>query len=373
MPRFLKTQGPGAAREVVSVEAGDCTRARLIECAFQASRKRRYIVGIVHARSCGGGSTLWVDLLHETHGRVLGSPSAGGTADQRPRRHQGAYLETGWKFPVAKGGNKMHHSRLVGGFTALAVLLMLIVAPVALATTAQLPPANPEAATIARSCLGVPFVAGGTTRAGLDSPGLAKFVYARLGVWLPRAMPAQAARGTRVTRHQLKPGDLVFFGSDYHHVGIYTGGDSMIDAPGSGSVVSTSTIDWALDMSLRRYDARTGYHAVLLARRQLGVPYVFGGASPAGFDSSGLTMYTFAQLGVALKHTTLDQQRQTKPIPLTKLRRGDLVFWGSASYSYHVGIYVGNGRVIHAPHTGSVVSYRTIKGAWIGGRLLPVR
>ncbi len=165
----------------------------------------------------------------------------------------------------------------------------------------------------------------------------------------------------------------MFFGTDYHHIGIYVGGDSMIDASGSGSVVRFSTIDWSLDPSLRRYDARTGWHAAILARRQLGVPYVYGGASPAGFDSSGLTMYLFAQLGVSLPHGATDQQRQTTPIPLTKLRRGDLVFWGNASYSYHVGIYAGNGRVSHAPHTGSVVSYGTIKGAWIGGRLLPVR
>jgi peptidoglycan DL-endopeptidase CwlO len=119
-------------------------------------------------------------------------------------------------------------------------------------------------------------------------------------------------------------------------------------------------------------NACTGVQAARLARRQLGVPYVFGGAGPAGFDASGLTMYVYAQLGVALAHGATDQQRASKPISLGKLRRGDLVYWGSKKYSHHVAIYMGRGRVISAPHAGALVSYGTIKGAWIGGRLLPV-
>lgn len=267
----------------------------------------------------------------------------------------------------------MHRSRLVGGLVALVVLLTLLAAPVALATSASLPPANPQAVTVAHGCLGVPYLAGGTTRAGLDSAGLAKLAYARLGVRLPRDLHGQAARGFVVTRDQLKPGDLVFYGNDYHHVGVYTGDDSMIDAPGACSVVSTSTVDWTLDVKLRRYDSRTGWHAAILARKQLRVPYVWGGASPAGFDAPGLTMYVFAQLGVKLAHGATAQLKQAKPISLARRRPGDLVFWGNKTYSYHVAIYMGNGRVIHAPHTGDVVRYGSIKGAWIGGRLLPAR
>jgi cell wall-associated NlpC family hydrolase len=111
--------------------------------------------------------------------------------------------------------------------------------------------------------------------------------------------------------------------------------------------------------------------AAAIAQRYLGVPYVFGGASPSGFDASGLTMYVYAQLGVALPHGATNQQRLSKPIPLRRLRRGDLVFWGDASYARHVAIYAGNGRVIEARCAGSVVRRGTIKGAWIGGRLRP--
>ena len=107
---------------------------------------------------------------------------------------------------------------------------------------------------------------------------------------------------------------------------------------------------------------------VAIAQRYLGVPYVYGGASPSGFDCSGFTMYCYAQIGKGLAHGATMQQKASTPVPLSALQPGDLVFFGSAGYSYHVGIYVGGGSMIHAPHTGAVVSYGSISGAWIGGR-----
>jgi cell wall-associated NlpC family hydrolase len=113
----------------------------------------------------------------------------------------------------------------------------------------------------------------------------------------------------------------------------------------------------------------SGHSAVVaIAQRYLGVPYVWGGASPSGFDCSGLTMYCYAQIGIGLSHGATDQQRASNPVPLNALQPGDLVFFGNASYSHHVGIYVGGGSMIHAPHTGTVVQYGSISGAWIGGR-----
>jgi len=113
----------------------------------------------------------------------------------------------------------------------------------------------------------------------------------------------------------------------------------------------------------------SGHSAVVgIAQAELGKPYVYGAAGPNSFDCSGLTMYCYAQIGIGLSHGATDQQHASTPVPLSALQPGDLVFFGGPSYSYHVGIYVGGGSMINAPHTGAVVSYGSIGGAWIGGR-----
>lgn len=109
---------------------------------------------------------------------------------------------------------------------------------------------------------------------------------------------------------------------------------------------------------------------IAIAKRYFGVPYVWGGASPSGFDCSGLTMYCYAQIGVNLYHGATMQQRASSPVALTDMRPGDLIFFGNASFSHHVAIFVGGTTCIEAPHTGDVVRYGTWTGrdAWIGGR-----
>jgi peptidoglycan DL-endopeptidase CwlO len=109
---------------------------------------------------------------------------------------------------------------------------------------------------------------------------------------------------------------------------------------------------------------------VSIAQRYFGVPYVWGGASPGGFDCSGLTMYCYAQIGIGMSHGATDQQRSSIPVALTDLRPGDLIFFGNASFSHHVAIFVSGTTCIEAPHTGDVVRYGTWTGrdAWIGGR-----
>ena len=82
---------------------------------------------------------------------------------------------------------------------------------------------------------------------------------------------------------------------------------------------------------------------VAIAQRYFGVPYVWGGASPSGFDCSGLTMYCYAQIGIQMSHGATDQQRASMPVALSDLRPGDLVFFGNASFSHHVAIYAGGG------------------------------
>ncbi len=100
-----------------------------------------------------------------------------------------------------------------------------------------------------------------------------------------------------------------------------------------------------------------GGQAVAIAQQYLGVPYVYGGASPSGFDCSGLVMYVYGKLGVSLPHNAAAQYGALPHVSLSALQPGDLVFF----YGFgHVGIYVGNNTVIHAPHTGSSVSYENM-------------
>lgn len=104
--------------------------------------------------------------------------------------------------------------------------------------------------------------------------------------------------------------------------------------------------------------------AVAAAETQLGTPYVWGGSSPGGFDCSGLVMWAYAQAGVSLPRTTYAQWGSGRHVSVADLQPGDLVFaWGLG----HVTMYVGNGTVIHAPHSGDVVrfapmSYMSIDG-----------
>ena len=98
--------------------------------------------------------------------------------------------------------------------------------------------------------------------------------------------------------------------------------------------------------------------AVNMAKAQLGKPYEYGGAGPDTFDCSGLTMYAWQAGGVGLPHSAAMQYDAIPHVALTALQPGDLVFFGNPIY--HVGIYVGNGQMINAPHTGAVVSYASI-------------
>ncbi|MBR8641217.1 C40 family peptidase [Streptomyces tuirus] len=98
-----------------------------------------------------------------------------------------------------------------------------------------------------------------------------------------------------------------------------------------------------------------GAAAVAAARAALGRPYVWGANGPSGFDCSGLTQWSYAQAGVAIPRTSQAQRYAGRQVPLSEARPGDLVIYrGDAS---HVGMYMGNGQVIHAPYPGAPVRY----------------
>ncbi len=97
--------------------------------------------------------------------------------------------------------------------------------------------------------------------------------------------------------------------------------------------------------------------------KYLGIPYVWAGATPSGgFDCSGLVLYVYAKFGVAFPHAATMQARMGTPVPFDQLQPADLVFFGTPSFYHHVGIYIGNGLFIEAPHTGDVVKVSPLAG-----------
>jgi peptidoglycan DL-endopeptidase CwlO len=111
-------------------------------------------------------------------------------------------------------------------------------------------------------------------------------------------------------------------------------------------------------------NATAAQKAVDFAYDQLGDTYVWGAEGPDEWDCSGLTMGAWASAGVSLPHYSVDQYAATTPISVGQLRPGDLVFWASDSNDpstiFHVGLYIGNGNMIHAPRTGVPVKIENI-------------
>ncbi len=107
---------------------------------------------------------------------------------------------------------------------------------------------------------------------------------------------------------------------------------------------------------------------VAYASNFLGVPYVYGGTSPSGFDCSGLVQYVYANFGITLPRTSEEQQNVGTPVSRDGLKPGDLVFFGSPAY--HVGMYVGDGQFIEAPRTGLSVRIAALdnRSDFTGGR-----
>lgn len=110
-------------------------------------------------------------------------------------------------------------------------------------------------------------------------------------------------------------------------------------------------------------DTSAGQAAVNTAAQFLGVPYVWGGTSPSGFDCSGLMQYVYRQLGYNINRVAADQMKNGVAVSRENLAPGDLVgFYSSPGGGYisHIGMYVGGDMMIHAPHTGDVVRYASI-------------
>ncbi len=102
----------------------------------------------------------------------------------------------------------------------------------------------------------------------------------------------------------------------------------------------------------------TAAEVVAYASQFQGVPYVWGGTTPRGFDCSGLVQYCYAQFGYYLPRVSQDQQNFGTDVSLSELRTGDLVFWGRPAT--HVAFYIDGGYILHAPNTGDVVRIQSV-------------
>jgi cell wall-associated NlpC family hydrolase len=130
---------------------------------------------------------------------------------------------------------------------------------------------------------------------------------------------------------------------------------------GGGSSNSASSVDVGVDPGSIPAPSSGASAAIAYARAQIGKPYIYAGTGPDGYDCSGLTMMAWAQGGVSMAHGSQSQYLSFPHVPISALQPGDLVFFGSSGPSnHHVGLYIGGGTMIEAPHTGAYVRYSTI-------------
>lgn len=114
-----------------------------------------------------------------------------------------------------------------------------------------------------------------------------------------------------------------------------------------------------------------GQQAATLAVREVGVPYRWGGISPAsGFDCSGLVYWAYGRLGVSVPHSSYTLYDVGRRVARSRMKAGDLLFFNGLG---HVGIYLGRGRMVHAPHTGTRVQVVSLSRSAYGRSLIGVR
>ncbi len=117
-----------------------------------------------------------------------------------------------------------------------------------------------------------------------------------------------------------------------------------------------------------------GQAVVELAKQYLGTPYVYGGASPSGFDCSGFVYYVYKQFGVTLNRVAADQMTNGTWVSASEMAPGDIIgFKNSSGYVNHVGIYVGGGMMIHSPQSGETVRFESVVTGNYSMRIAAVR
>src|SRR2546421_365599 len=127
--------------------------------------------------------------------------------------------------------------------------------------------------------------------------------------------------------------------------------------------LSSSPNDYLEKASALQQMSSTQAAAALAAgKTRIGDPYVFGATGPSSFDCSGFVMWSYAQAGISLPRTSYEQADAGPHVSMSELQPGDIVVMNGGE---HVGLYAGNGYILHAPHTGSTVRYEALSAGYL--------
>ncbi|WP_329132092.1 C40 family peptidase [Streptomyces sp. NBC_00670] len=146
---------------------------------------------------------------------------------------------------------------------------------------------------------------------------------------------------------------------------------SLLTRAGTASALTLAAVGGSIavpGVASQASAATTATKALHVAASKKGSPYQWGATGPHRFDCSGLTLYSFKKAGKKLPRTAAAQYNKTRHISSSSRKAGDLVFFHTGSYVYHVGIYAGKGKIWHAPKTGDVVRLQKLwtKSVWYG-------
>ena len=247
------------------------------------------------------------------------------------------------------------------------------------------------------SLLGATFRLGSAGPSQFDASGLTQYVHSMAGVEIPRTIANQYAGGTNVTRSQLQPGDLIFFGTSSSSptlVAVFIGSGRFVFASSSaGQVIERSLSDANYNdnaIGARRYIGSspstppppppppkldTASAVIKTAESFMGTPYVFGASGPDTFVCSGFTRYVFAQHGISLPRTSVSQATAgTRVASRGDMKKGDLLIFVDTYKAgiSHVGIYIGNDQFIHTIPNGGV-GYASLTTSYWSTRLHSAR
>jgi murein DD-endopeptidase len=168
------------------------------------------------------------------------------------------------------------------------------------------------------------------------------------------AAPARAVQDADTNVVPAQPGDDV-------DVNVAATGQDAEDS----AVLVVAHRDADVAVAPQRKTPDVGAYAVRHALKMVGTPYVWGGSAPGGFDCSGLVQYSYALAGVAMPRAMIQQRAASRAVPRKQIRPGDLVFFHiDGKRNSHIGIYIGDGKFVHAPSTGKLVSTASLSNPY---------